>query len=228
MAKTDTLPNEGTGGIIEIVSVQGDLEPNPAPANFPLIGACLSESANANIAANPLQIWDVLYTAPGKAQLALFYTNDALITTGSTVMAGIIFGTEVPLKRPAPFCASIHSQFASANENNFGTITLSEGATRIVGILADCNKVDAATAGEAVAATIRLTSDSIVFQPGEFPCNRVFNASDGTAVGAASTPMSDIIPLDIPVVGGAIITIFGTTTISVTAGVSIRVFIFYE
>lgn len=228
VAKVTTIPDQGTGGILELTSVQGDVEPNPAPANFPLIGACVSESANSAISANPLQIWDVNYTAPGKAQLRLFYTNDQAITSGSQVLGGLLFGNEIPVKRPAPFCASILSQFAATAENDFGTITLSENATRIVGILADVNKADAATGAEAIAATIRLSSDSIIFQPGEYPCNRVFNASDGTAAGQASTPLSQIIPVDIPAVGGAIITVFGTSTQSVTGNISIRVFIFYE
>lgn len=228
VAKVDTVPNEGTGGIIEIVSLAGDLEPNPAPATFPLIGAPVSESANAPISANPLQIWPVPYTAPGKSQIQLFYTNDQAISTGSIVVAGLLFGDEVPVARPAPFCASVNAQFASTDEQNLGTITLSENATRIVGILADLNKADAATAGEAIAATIRLDSDSIKLQPAAFPCNRIFNASDGTAVGASATPQSNIIPLDIPAVGGAIITVFGTTTVSVTGNASLRVFLFYE
>lgn len=228
VAKITTVPNEGAGGIIEILSVAGDLEPNPAPADFPLIGPAVSESANAAISAQPLQIWPVNYTAPGKSQIQLFYTQDQAITTASQVIAGILFGTEVPVVRPAPFCATIAAEFASATEQNLGTITLSENATRIVGIIADLNKADAATAGQVIAATIRLASDSMTLQPAQYPCNRIFNASDGTAVGQAATPMTQIIPLDIPVIGGAIITVFATTTASVTGNASVRVFIFYE
>lgn len=228
VAKISTIPDQGAGGIIELNSVAGDLEPNPAPANFPLIGPCVSESANAAISAQPLQIWPVNYTAPGKSSLQLLYTQDQAITTASIVIAGILFGEEVPVPRPSPFCATIAAEFASATEQNFGTITLSENASRLVGIIADLNKADAATAGEAIAATVRLASDSMTLQPAQYPCNRIFNASDGTAVGQASTPLSQIIPLDIPVIGGAIITVFGTTTVSVTGNASIRVFLFYE
>lgn len=228
VARVTTVPNEGAGGIIELLSVAGDLEPNPAPANFPLIGPQVSEAANASISALPLNIWPVRYNAPGKSQLRLLYTQDQAITTASVVIAGILFGTEMPVTLPAPFCASVNAQFASATEQNLGTITLSENATRIVGILADLNKADVPTAGEAIAATVRLDSDSIKLQPAEFPCNRIFNASDGTPAGQTSTPMSQIIPLDIPAIGGAIITVFATTTVSVTGNASVRVFIFYE
>lgn len=228
VVKRSTVPNEGTGGVLEIVSVQGDIEPNPAPALFPLVGSCVSESAAAAISAVPLNIWPVNYTAPGRATLQLFYTNDQAITTASEVLVGILFGTDIPAEPRGTFCASIQAEHASTLENNMGTITLSQNATKIVGIMADCNKADVPTAGEEIAATIRLSSDSINFQPGEFPCNRAFNASDGTAVGQATTPMTPFIPVDIPVVGGAIITVFDTSTISVTGNISVRVFLLYE
>lgn len=228
LAKITTVPDEGAGGFIEMFASSGDLQPQPAPANFPLIGPSISESVNVAVSAQPLQIWPVNYTAPGKATIQLFYTQDQAITTGSRIITGIIFGEEVPVKRPSPFCATIASEFASGTEQNFGTITLSENASRIVGILADLNKADAATVAQECAATVRLASDSMTLQPAQFPCNRAFNASDGTAVGQSATPFSEIIPLDIPVIGGAIITVFATTTRSVTGNASLRVFLFYE
>ncbi len=228
VVKRTTVPDEGTGGFLLLESLQGDITPNPAPARFPLVGACVSESAAAAISPVPLNIWPVNYTAPGRATLSLSYFNDQAITTASRVLVGILFGTAIPETPRGTFCASIQTDHAATAELNMGTITLSQNANRIVGIMADCNKADAATAGEEIAATIRLSSDSIDFQPGEYPCNRAFNASDGTAVGQAATPMSSFIPVDIPVVGGAIITVFNTSTISVTGNISVRVFILYE
>lgn len=226
--KRVTIPNQGTGGILELFSVQGDIDPNPAPAQFPLIGSPISESTDAAISTVPLNLWQTNYTAPGRATLRLFYTNDVAITTSPRVLCGILFGTEIPDQPRAPFCASILSASASAAETNMGTITLSQNATKIVGILADCGKVGAATAAEEIGATIRLSSDSINFQPAEFPCNRAYNASDGTAVGQSSTPQSQFIPVDIPAVGGAIITVFNTSTISVTGNIEVRVHILYQ
>lgn len=225
--KTATT-NEGTGGILEVNSVAGDLEPNPAPAKFPLIGSPLLDDSNAGITALPLNIWPVRWNAPGKSQLQLLYTNDQAITTASQLVAGILFGEEIPVPINSPFCDSVQGAFASATEQTLGTITLSENASRITGILCDLNKVDVLVPGEVVAATVRLNSDSMKLQPAEFPCNRIFNSSDGTSAGGTATPMSDIIPLDIPVVGGAIIDVFATSTISVSNNASVRVFLFYE
>jgi len=228
VARTTTVPNEGAGGVLVINSVSGDITPDPAPGQWPLIGPCVSESANAAIAAVPLNIWETLLEGAGKAQVQLKYINQLAITTGSDVAAGIIFGTEVPAPVRAPFCAYVQDSFASATEQQLGSITLAEKATKIVGILADLNKGDAATAGEGIMATIRLASNDIKLPPSEYPCNRAFNASDGTAVGQSATPRSAFIPVDIPVVGGAIIDVFATTVRSITGNADISVYLAYE
>lgn len=228
VAKVSTVPNEGTGGTLKIEAISGDLTPDPAPGKYPLIGACASESANSAIAPVPLNIWPVNWQAAGKAQIDISYINQLAITTASIIAAGLIFGDAIPDERPLVFCDFVESSFASAAEQTIGSITLAEKATRIVGILADLNKGDVPTAGEAIMATIRLASNDITMPPAAYPCNRAFNASDGTAVGQAATPISQFIPVDIPVPGGAVITIFATTTVSVTGNADIAVYLAYE
>jgi hypothetical protein len=228
IAKDTTVPNEGDGGVLELNSFSGDLDPDPAPGLFPLIGPCISESANSAISANPLQFWKTRLTAAGKAVVQFFYLNDQALTTGSDIAAGIIFGDNEPEERPIVFVDSVQDEWAAATENTIGTITLSEKATRITGILADVNKVDAATAGEPCLVTVRLKSDDIMLPPAQYPGSRAFNASDGTAVGQSSTPLARFIPLDIPVTGGSRIDVYGTSTASVTGNCSCRVFIMYE
>jgi hypothetical protein len=228
VAKVTTVPNEGTGGVLVVDSVSGDITPDPSPGKWPLVGACISESANSAIAPVPLNIWDVNFEASGKAQLDLKYNNQLAITTASKVACGIIFGDTIPTDARAPFCAFVQDSFASATEQQLGSITLAEKATRITGILAVLNKGDAATAGEEIMGTIRLQSDSMKLVPAEFPCNHAFNASDGTAVGQPGMPVSKFIPVDIPVIGGAIIDVFATTTRSVTGNADVSVFLAYE
>lgn len=228
VSKVTTIPDQGTGGQLRIDSRSGDLVPDPAPGRYPMIGNALSSSANAGVGAVALSIWPVMWQSPGKAVLDLSYLNQLAITTGSSVSAGIIFGDDIPMLNPLIFCDGVYSSFASATEQLIGTITLAEKATRITGILADLNKGDASTVGEAVHGTIRLDSNDILFSPGEYPCNRCFDASDGTAVGAPSSPMSNFIPVDIPVPGGAIISVYGITTESVTANADFNVFLAYE
>ncbi len=228
VVKASTVPNEGTGGTLLINSVMGDLSPDPAPGRYPLIGACVSESANAALAAVPLNIWPVNWQAAGKAQITLTYINQLAITTGSLVAAGILYGDSVPAIKPLVFSDVVRASFASAAEQSIGQITLAEKATKIIGILCDLNKGDVPSAGEAILATVRLSSSDVKMSPAVFPCNRAFNASDGTAVGQSATPMSNFIPLDITVKGGARIDVFATTTISVTGNADVQVYLFYE
>lgn len=228
VARVTSVADEGSGGQLIVDSVSGDLDPDPAPGTYPLVGACIGESANFSIAAVPLNIWPVNWSAAGKAVIKLSYLNQLAITTASIVAGGVIFGNEVPEVRPLTFCDGVFTSFASANETAVGTITLAEKATRIVGILADLNKGDAVTAAEAVLATIRLASDDVKMPPAQFPCNRAFNSSDGTPVGQSATPQSQFIPVDIPVEGGARIDVLCTTSASVTGNADISVFIAYE
>lgn len=228
VVKSTTVPNEGTGGYLIVDSLSGDLNPDPAPGRYPLIGSCISESANAAIAAVPLNLWPVRWEGAGKAVLSLSYQNALAITTASQCAAGIIFGDSIPEKTPLVFCDAVRASFAATAEQTIGTITLAEKATRIVGILADLNKGDAATAGEAIYGTIRLDSDDVRLPPSQYPMNRAYNASDGTAVGQSATPQSQFIPVDIPVTGGARINCFATTPVSVTGNADVQIFIAYE
>lgn len=228
VAKVTTVPNEGTGGILYIDSLTGDLTPDPAPGKYPLIGNQVSESANCAISAVPLNLWPVRWEASGKAQIQLSYANQLAITTAPKVACGIIFGDSVPEVRPLTFCDVVYTSWAAAVETQVGTITLAEKATRITGILADLMKGDAPTAGEEIMATIRLDSADVKLPPAQYPCCKAFNASDGTAVGQSTSPRCDFIPVDIPVIGGARIDVFVTSTRAVTANADIAVYIAYE
>jgi len=228
VAKVTTVNDEGTGGQLIIESKSGDIEPDPAPGTYPLIGNAISEGANGSINAQALNIWPVNWQASGKSVISLYYLNQLAITTASRVLAGIIFGDTIPEKRPLVFCDGVYSSFASAAEQSIGTITLAEKARRIVGILADLNKGDAATAAEPILGYIRLASDDIKLPPAQFPMNRSFDAGDGTMAGNTATPRSEFIPVDIPVEGGARIDVYANTPVSVTGNADVNVYIAYE
>lgn len=228
VSKKTTIPDQGTGGQLIVNSYSGDLVPDPAPGKYPMVGNGISSSANCGLGIVPVSMWDVMWEAAGKAVLQLSYLNQLAITTASHTSGGVIFGDSIPEERPLTFCDGVYNSFASTSETLIGTITLSEKASRIVGILADLNKGDAATAGITCHGTIRLQSNDVDMAPGEFPCNRAFDATDGTAVGAPSTPRSKFIPVDIPIIGGSIINVYGTTTESVTGNADFSVFIAYE
>lgn len=228
VAKITAVASEGTGGQLIIDSLSGDITPDPAPGRYPLIGNPQISSANCSIAALPLNIWPVNWSAAGKSVISLSYLNQLAITAGSRVAAGIIFGDTIPEKRPLVFCDGVYSSFAAATEQLIGTITLAEKATKIVGIMADLNKGDALTVAEEIMATIRLSSDDIKLPPAVYPCNRCFDSGDGTVAGETAAPHSYFIPVDIPVEGGARINCYATTTASVTGNADIQVYVAYE
>jgi len=228
VAKVTAVASEGSGGQLIIDSLSGDLDPDPAPGIYPLIGNPQCSSAHFSCAALPLNIWPVNWLASGKSVISLSYMNQLAITAGSRVVAGILFGDSIPEKRPLKFCDSVYSAFASASEQAIGTITLAEKATRIVGILADLNKGDALTVAEPIIGTIRLSSDDIKMPPAQYPFARCFDSGDGTVAGETACPKMDFIPVDIPVKGGARINVYATTPISVTGNCEALVYIAYE
>jgi hypothetical protein len=228
VVKTTTVPSEGTGGQLIIDSLSGDITPDPAPGKYPMKGNPQTSSANCSLAAIALDIYPVLWKAAGKAVIKLSYLNQLAITTASVTAGGILFGDKVPERRPLVFSDGVYSAFASASEQSIGTITLAEKATRIVGILADVTHGDALTTAEELLATIRLTSDDIKLPPAQYPCQRCYDAGDGTVEGETAAPRQDYIPVDIPVQGGARINVYATTTASVTGNAEVNVFIAYE
>lgn len=228
VAKVTAVASEGTGGQLILDSKAGDIDPDPAPAKYPMIGAPQCSAAHFSIAAHGLNIWPVNWTASGKAALAISYFNQLAITAASQCAVGILFGDAIPEKRPLIFCDSVYTAFASAAEQSVGTITLAEKATRIVGILAVLTKGDALTVAEPIMATIRLASDDIKLPPAQFPCSHCFDSGDGTVEGETAVPRADFIPVDIPVEGGARIDVYATTTHSVTGNAEVLVYIAYE
>jgi len=228
VAKVSTAANEGTGGQLIVDSLSGDISPDPAPGKYPMVGNCIAQGANASVCTLPLNIWPVNWTAAGKSQISLSYLNQLAITAGSAVAAGIIFGNEVPEKRPLTFCDSVYSAFASSLESSIGTITLAEKATRITGIMGILQKGDAATAGQAILGTFRLSSSDIMLPPAQYPFAFAFDACAGTPAGQSASPKADFIPVDIAVEGGARIDCFATTTQSVTGNADVQIYIAYE
>lgn len=228
VAKTTTIPDQGTGGDLIVTALSGDIQPNPAPAHFPLIGSPATQSANDGIAVLPLNIFPVNWEASGKATIKLEYQQQLAITTASRLRAGILFGKTIPEIKPIRFVDTVRTAFASAVEQTVGSITLAEKATRITGIMCCVNHGEAITIAEAVIGSVRIASSDVLLPPNDYPFNICIDGADGTPVGAASMPQSQFIPLDIPINGGAIINVFATTDVSVTGNAEVRVYLAYE
>ena len=228
VAQDTAVTNEAVSGGMRIDALSGDLSPDPAPGRYPLIGCPTQMSANFGLTPVPINMFDVAWTAAGKAVLSLSYINDQGNATAPIVACGIIFGDSIPEKRPLVFCDRVAVNLTANTEATIGTITISEKATRIVGIMATAMKDGAVTADEGMIATIRLDSADIKLPPAQFPCTNGFSACDGTPAGGGAVGSPQFIPLDIPVIGGSRINCFGTLINAVTAGLDVQVYIAYE
>jgi len=227
-ARKTAIPDQGSGGELIVVAASGDIEPNPAPGKFPLIGTPCSSSVNSTISASPLNLFDVDWDAAGRATIQLFYRNQLAMTTGDNVRAGLIFGTERPEIKPIKFCDSVQASFASAAEQTVGSITLAEKATRITGVMGVLTKGDAITIAEPIIGAFRLASSDMLMPPSIYPFNQCFDSADGTLLGSVSIPQAQFIPVDIEINGGAIIDVYAITDVSVTGNADVSIYLAYE
>jgi hypothetical protein len=214
-------------GSIQLVALSGDLDPDPSPGFWPAAAHGNASGATPGVAAVPLNIWPVNYTAAGKAVLRLNYINHDINTVAPNVLAGILYGDKLPEYAPCQFSSPVTAVFAAAVETAVGTVTLAEKAKKIVGVYSFFAHDAAATASEECHGFIRLDSPDVKLQPAEYPNNIGFSAGLGAMIGNSATPQSQYIPLDIDVPGGAAINIFATTSIAVTANARVTVWLAY-
>ena len=224
----NALPAEGLSGILTIDSASGDISPDPAPGEYPLIGPQAMVAATTPAAVVPLNIFPVNWSAPGKAVITLWHTLSSAITNAGAVQAGILFGSAKPEMRPLTFSAGIRGTPTLAAETQSGNITLAEKATRIVGVLGLMSKNSALTAAESVMATFRLDSADAKLTPAVYPFNCAISSQIGDDTSGPTQPQAQYIPVDIPVEGGSVISVFVTLQRAVTANVDAHVFIAYE
>lgn len=229
MAAADTgLSAEAISGGIRIDALSGDLTPDPAPGRYPLLGAPSQASASFGSVSVPLNMFDVEWSAAGKSVISLSYINDGGNTTAPIVALGILFGDSKPEKRPLVFCDRVAATLTANIEASIGTITTSEKATRIVGIMATAIKDGLITVDEGMIATVRLDSSDVKLPPAQFPCTNGFSSGDGTIAGGGPIASPQFIPVDIPILGGSRINCFGTLINAVTAGLDVQVYLAYE
>lgn len=228
VVKATATADEGTGGHLLVNALSGDLTPDPAPGRYPLIGNQAGVGAITSPNQVPLNIWPVNWSAAGKSVISLSYHQHLQSAQAEEIAAGILFGDAIPEKRPLVFCDGVRAAFSAATEQTIGTITLSEKASRIVGILADVNKGDVWSPVQEVLVTIRLASDDVKMPPAEFPCNRAFDAGLGVIAGGSASPQSQFIPVDIPVEGGARIVCYATSSIAVADNCEVSIYLAYE
>lgn len=215
-------------GSIQMIALSGDLDPDPSPGFWPCASHGAGTGATPGVAAVPLNIWPVDFTAAGKSVIRLNYINTQANTVAPNIVAGILYGDKIPEYMPVQFSSPVTAAFASAAESAVGTITLAEKAKKIVGVYSFFAHAAAPTASEECHGFIRLDSPDVKLQPAEFPNNIGFSAGLGAMIGNSATPQSQYIPLDIDVPGGAVVNVFATTSRSVTANARVTVWLAYQ
>ena len=222
------LAAEQTGGSFRFDVDSGDWSPNPAPSRFPVLCNTSSLGALINVPSCPLKLWDVEWVAAGKSQVQVRVTNDILITTAPQWVAGMIFAAEEPVYDKIKFADTVRGTIQAAALTAIGTITLSEGAEKIVGFSATLSQNGVLVAGEELIGFATLTSDDISMPPMQLPFNNAFGAGLGATISAADQGPITMVPLDIPVIGGARINCAVDLNTAVTNAADVAFTVYYR
>ena len=219
---------EAVVGHMRINSASGDVTPQPNPSIFPLKGSGSFLGATAPVTTVPLHNYPLDLRAAGKADLDLIGNNAIAATAAPKFILGVAFGPGIPAPRPAKFANRARTTVTAAARGQVGTITLSEGATRIVAILGRLTQDGVLVAGEELGGFFDLSSEDVDLVPLQLGFNEVYGAGLGTTIGGgeAAPPMPHLV--DIPVPGGARIDCFVTLNTAVTNGADVEIFIMYE
>lgn len=228
IAAATATPAECFGGHVRLVSLDGDVDPNPAPSRFPTGFGGSFLGATHPVSHNRLQVFDCEYTAPGKARIEIIYNEASAVTVATQVVAGIMFGKMRPEKRPIKFIDRVRAAVTSAADTSVGTITLSEKATKITFVGGVLVQDGVLTTAEELLGFFRLSSDDVNMAPSQWPFQAAYSAGLGALIGNNEVVQPCLIPVSIAVPGGARIDAFVDLNTAVTNAAEVEVFICYE
>jgi len=221
-------PGESFGGSVELIAIGGDIRPNPSPSRFPIgMGGSFLGATNAQ-RCTPLALWPVNYEAPGKASIQMNYREESAVTVASLVICGLLYGLAIPETKRITYIDRVRVATNAAAETAVGDFTLSESASRIThvgGIIVQDNVLVTA---EELLGFFRLSSDSAIIQPANYPCGQAFGAGLGAVIEQPFAFVPRMIPVDIPVPGGSIIEAFIDLSTAVTNNAEVEIFLAYE
>jgi hypothetical protein len=215
-------------GYIHLNSEGGDLRPDPEPGSFPL-----QTHPNPNFPTDVCQrsllnIFRTRIVAPGKAQLSLNLFTYVGAHSWTSLSAGILFGTDIPVVRHSPWSAQLHKIVSIAGETLVGTITLPESATRITSFFGDLVIFDSIFQNETAICNFRLESPDTDFAPAVFPAFTCYHNVTAGSFGWSDQPRVETIPLDIPVLHGSRINLFANLLGDLSRAAYAKCFITYE
>lgn len=219
---------ESIGGNFRFNTPLGNVDPQPNPSRLPtaFFGSFLGAVADVSIC--PLKIWDVNYTAAGRAQIEAIYNEASAVTVASQVVIGILYGDKKPDMPAITAMDRIRAAINSVNETQVGTFTLPQKATRIIGAMCVVVQDGVLTAGEELIGFFRLDSNDAALQPMQLPFAASFGAGLGATINNMTPPQPFWIPLDIPVKGGTNVDAFVKLNTALTNAAEFDIFIAYE
>lgn len=219
---------EKQGSHFRINAATGDLDPNPSPSRFPIptIGSFLG--AVHDVAACPLVLHDVDYTAPGKSTLEFIVQESTAVTVAAQYAIGVIFGKTRPTLKPFKFVDRASAQVTSAADSSIATVTLAERGTKITAVCGMLSQDGVLTTAEELIGFFRLASDDVKLPPMQLPFSGVYAAGLGATIANPAYVTPVWIPVNIPIEGGARIDCFVDLNTAVTNPADVEIFIAYE
>ena len=219
---------EFSGGYIEPQVSSGDLSPNPAPGKYPtgFGGSILNTTGSCQVC--PLYIHEVEWESPGKGVINMIFHQEIAATAASQVVCGLIYGRGPIEKKSARFIDRVATTKTAAAKSAIGTITLSEKAEEIVGVGFFLVQDGVITAGEELIGYGIIESDDLDIVPGMYPAACAFSAGIGATIGNPVYCPANLIPVNIPVVGGARVDCSCVLNTAVTNGAYVACYIAYR
>ena len=222
------VASDGIFSHMRLNAPNGDLTPNPAPSRFPIEPQCAFLGATAGAQISHLNLFDVNYKAPGKSTIELIIHQETANIVAPMGAMGIIFGKTRPVEKPFTFMDRVRAQVTSAALTAVGTITLAESAKMITAVGGVIGQDNVPTTLEELIGIFVLTSDDIVFPPSEYPFQAAFSGVLGATGDWNDSGRPVMIPVNIPVVGGARIDCSVDLLTAVTNAAEVAIYIAYE
>jgi hypothetical protein len=216
------------GGLMRFVASSGDLTPDPSPSDWPVTGQGSFLGATESQIASPLNMYNTNLEGAGKGIINLSYSNGIAIAAAPMGQVGLMYGVEIPEIRPAVHAVESRGVVSTVAETTLGTMTLSEQATRITGISGIIQQDGVLTTAEEILGSFRLSSDDVELAPSIWPFNCGFSAGLGALIGGGQQPALKVIPVDIPVPGGARIIPNVALITAVTNPAYVQISLYYE
>lgn len=227
VARAVATAAELTGGYMRLDVASGDLTPNPAPSHIPCYSGGSSLGATLNRDNCPLKLHKCNYEAAGKAVINIIVANDILVNTAPQWVAGIIFGTTIPEEPRFSFIDSTRGLIAAAAAAAIGTITVSQKATKIVGVCGVLAQSGVLVTGEELLGFFSMTSDDVTLPPLQLPFANAWGAGLGALIAGDACGPVNLIPVDIPVTGGARINFAVDLNTAVTNAANVAFYLAY-